>query len=375
MRRRRIIHILSCSLFALVLLLQVTLAAPSYFARGLPALNAPSQGHPHDEHQTLGENAVVATEVDVCSNIGADLIAAGGSAADAIIGASLCVGSIDAFHSGIAGGGFILTRTKKELGHRRQDDDEQQHKVEVIDMRECAPAASNETMYSANSNPNASTIGGLSVGVPGELRGFEYLHSKHGKLPWKQIVAPAVQLNRQGFKVTSQLGVAIAQYSASLLCVQEYFKEVYCANGTAAGVGDHIRRKRYADTLEIIGEKGVDAFYSGAIAKRSIQAIQSTGGIMTLDDLKNYSVQIRRPLSFDFHGKKRVWSSGAPSSGAVVLSALKVMSTYSDKEIKDVGVNLTTHRLIESTKVREREREMMQRERKVWEDYYFIHFC
>lgn len=335
-------QLLFCSLFALVLLLQNSLAAPS-FARGLPALNAPSQGH-HEEHQTAGKYAIVATEVDVCSNIGADLIQAGGSAADAIVGASLCVGSIDAFHSGIAGGGFILTRAKSGR---------HEHKVEVIDMRECAPAASNETMYSANSNPNASRIGGLSVGVPGELRGFQYLHSKHGKLPWKQVVAPAVKLNREGFKVTSQLSVAIAQYSASLLCVQQYFKEVYCANGTAAGLGDHIKRTRYADTLEIIGERGVDAFYYGPIANRSIEAIQSTGGIMTLDDLKNYSVQIRRPLHFDFHGNKRVWSSGAPSSGAVVLSALKVMSTYSDRDVKEVGVNLTTHRLIESTKVRD----------------------
>jgi gamma-glutamyltranspeptidase/glutathione hydrolase len=335
-------QLVTLSLVALFLcsFLHSTAAAP-FHARGLPALNAPSQGK-HDEHATIGKQAVVATEVDVCSNIGADLIKAGGSAADAIIGASLCVGSIDAFHSGIGGGGFILTRAKKADGG---------HKVEVIDMREIAPAASNETMYSANSNPNASTIGGLSVGVPGELRGFEYLHSKHGRLPWKQVVAPAVRLNRKGFKVTSQLSVAISQYKSSFLCKQEYWKEAYCANGTAAGLGDHIKRTRYADTLELIGEKGVDAFYSGAIANRTITAIQSTGGIMTEKDLSGYNVKIRRPLHFDYDESKRVWSSGVPSSGAVVLSALKTMSTYNEKEVKEADVNLTTHRLIEATKV------------------------
>jgi gamma-glutamyltranspeptidase/glutathione hydrolase len=335
-------HLLSpLAALSLCLSLHSTLAAP-LSSRGLPALNAASQGRPN-EHSTSGHEAAVATEVDVCSNIGADLIKAGGSAADAIIGASLCVGSIDAFHSGIGGGGFILTRAK--IGH-------QNHKVEVIDMRESAPAASNETMYSSNSNPNASTIGGLSIGIPGELRGFEYLHSKHGRLPWKQVFAPAVRLNREGFKVTSQLSVAISQYSSSFLCSQEYWKEVYCANGTAAGLGDHIKRTRYADTLELIGEKGASAFYDGPVANRTIEAIQSTGGIMTRKDLKEYNVIIRKPLHFAYQGTKRVWSSGAPSSGAVVLSALKTMATYSDKEVEQAGVNLTTHRLIEATKVR-----------------------
>ncbi|UZJ50718.1 hypothetical protein CBS101457_000038 [Exobasidium rhododendri] len=309
------------------------------YSRGLPALNASSQGR-SNEHSTEGKDAVVSTEVDVCSNIGADLILEGGSAADAIIGASLCVGSIDAFHSGIGGGGFMLLRYKHGSGH----------KVDVVDMREEAPAASNETMYSANPNKNASTIGGLSVGIPGELRGWEYLHSKHGKLPWKKVVAPAVKLNREGFKVTSQLSVAIAQYSTTLMCSDRYFKEVYCPNGTAVGLGDHIKRTRYADTLEIIGEKGADAFYDGPIANRTIAAIQSTGGIMTKEDLRGYRVKIREPMKFDFHGSKRVWSSGAPSSGAVVLSALKTMATYSDEENDKAGSNLTTHRLIEATK-------------------------
>lgn len=153
-------EILTSLLAALFIFGATTQAAsvPS-LTRGLPALNAPSQGY-LDEHSTTGQHGVVSTEVDVCSNIGADLLKAGGSAADAIIGASFCVGSIDAFHSGIGGGGFMLVRYKNGKGH----------KVDVVDMREEAPGASNETMYSANANKNASTIGGLSV-VSGPRRG------------------------------------------------------------------------------------------------------------------------------------------------------------------------------------------------------------
>ena len=138
------------SLLALTSLVCVGRAASlsSTSSRGLPALNAASQGRT-PEHDAAGKHGAIATEVDVCSNVGADLLQAGGSAADALIGASLCVGSIDAFHSGIGGGGFILVRYKEGDGH----------KVDVIDMRERAPAASNETMYSSSANPNASTVG------------------------------------------------------------------------------------------------------------------------------------------------------------------------------------------------------------------------
>lgn len=309
----------------------------------LSALDAPSQGR-KDEHKTRGRRGVVATEVDVCSNIGADLLEQGGSAADAIIGASFCVGSIDAFHSGIAGGGFILLRDESRAAH------DERSGVRFIDMRESAPAASNETMYSANTNKNASTIGGLAVGVPGELRGYEMLHKHYGKLPWHQIIKPIVKLNREGFEVTNQLSYAIAQYSQSLLCNDTYFKEVYCANGTAAGLGDTIKRERLAKTFEKIAHGGADAFYEGKIANRTIEAIQSRGGIMTLDDLKSYKALMREPFSIDFPGGKQVWSTSAPSSGAVVLSALKTIGTYGSHLAQRAGVNLTTHRLIEATK-------------------------
>lgn len=309
----------------------------------LPALNAASQGR-KPEHSRIGPHGAVATEVDVCSNVGADLLKEGGSAADAIIGASFCVNSIDSFHSGIAGGGFIVLRDEKNNGKNQHDG------VKVIDMRESAPGASNETMYSANPNKNASTIGGLAVGVPGELRGFEMLHNQYGKLPWHQVIYPSIQLNRYGFKVTNQLSYAIDQYKDSLLCNTTYWKDVYCPNGKAAKLGDTIKNERLATTFEIIAKQGVNAFYTGAIANRTIETIRNAGGIMTLDDLKQYKAIDRTPFSIEFPQNKRVYSSGAPSSGAVVLSALKTISEYGLNSLENDGVNLTTHRLIESTK-------------------------
>lgn len=106
-----------------------------------------------DKYRTEGARGVIATEVGFCSDIGADMLARGGSAADAIVASGFCVGSVSAFHSGLAGGGFALVRSRVDA-HQTHP-----HKVEFIDFRETAPAASNETMYSDNSNANASTIG------------------------------------------------------------------------------------------------------------------------------------------------------------------------------------------------------------------------
>ncbi|KAI9365000.1 gamma-glutamyltranspeptidase [Zopfochytrium polystomum] len=302
----------------------------------LPALQAPSQGLP-PEHSVSGPRGAVATEVDVCSNVGADVLLAGGNAADAAIAATLCVGSIDAFHSGIGGGGFILVRSPSGS-------------VEMIDMRESMPAAGNETMYSSNADKTASTVGGLAVGVPGELRGWEALHARHGRLAWAELFAPAVRLNREGFRVPSQLAGAIASY-AGLMCGSEYWAEVYCANGTAAGLGDTVRNARLADALEALASGGADAFYSGPMAERTVETVRANGGILTLEDLAAYKVVIREPRSIVVQGgKKRVWSTVAPSSGSVVLSALLTMDQFTEEETAAADFNLTTHRMIEAVK-------------------------
>ncbi|KAI9326418.1 gamma-glutamyltranspeptidase, partial [Zopfochytrium polystomum] len=301
----------------------------------LPALRAPSQGLA-PEHPVSGTRGAVATEVDVCSNVGADILLQGGNAADAAIAASLCVGSMAAFHSGIGGGGFILVRGAGGT-------------VEMIDMRETMPAAGNETMFSANSDKTASTVGGLAVGVPGELRGWEALHKRHGRLPWAKLFEQAIRINRDGFKVPSQTSVAIAQY-ATALCAADYMKDVYCANGTAAKLGDFIKNPRLADTLQIIANEGPDAFYTGPIAERTIATIQAKKGIMTLDDLAGYKVVMREPKSIIFQGKKRIWSTVAPSSGTVVLSALLTMDQYTAEEIAAADYNLTVHRMAEAAK-------------------------
>lgn len=211
-------------------------------------------------------------------------------------------------------------------------------------MRETMPAAGYERIF-IDAGEDSSTVGGLAVGVPGEIRGWEALHKKYGKLPWSELFIPAIKLNFGGFKVPNQLATAINETS-DYVC-KGYFAESYCPGGKVAVEGQTITRPRYAKALAKIAKEGPDAFYKGEIAKNTVKAIKETKGIMTLEDLAGYEVVWREPVSVELNGHK-LYATAAPSSGAVVLSALQTIDQYDD--LKTAGYNLTTHRLIEATK-------------------------
>ncbi|KAK7734429.1 hypothetical protein SLS57_000123 [Botryosphaeria dothidea] len=291
--------------------------------------------YPHEQYEsTEPQLGAVASESSVCSTIGIDLLKAGGNAADALVGTTLCVGVIGMYHSGLGGGGFMTVRGSDGS-------------YEFIDFRETAPAAAFEDMYA--NDTDLSIYGGLASGVPGELRGLEYLHNNYGKLPWKDLVMPAVKVARYGFRVTEDL----IKYMDSATAGQDNFLVNnptwaidFAPHGYRVKLNETITRKRYADTLEVIANEGPDAFYTGAIANATIAALQKANGTMTLEDLKNYTARIQEPVSINYRGYK-LTSGGAPSGGVVALSALKIVEGYEDFG-DPASINLTTHRLDEA---------------------------
>ncbi|EAW11885.1 gamma-glutamyltransferase [Aspergillus clavatus NRRL 1] len=297
------------------------------------ALTAPLENGQF-QHIKHGKRGAVASESAICSRHGTDILKIGGNAADALVATVLCVGVIGMYHSGIGGGGFMLVKAPNGT-------------FEFIDFRETAPAAAFEDMFT--NKTGASTIGGLASGVPGELRGLEHLHKKYGSLPWSVLVKPAVRTAREGFPV----GRDLVKYMKSAVGTgQDFLAENptwaldFAPNGTRLGLGDTITRRRYADTLETIAQKGPDAFYTGPIAETMINALQAANGTMTLEDLRNYTVTIRDVSQIDYRGYQ-ITSTTAPSSGSVALSILKILSTYDDFFTAS-NVNLSTHRLDEA---------------------------
>jgi len=218
---------------------------------------------------------------------------------------------------------------------------------EDIDFRETAPAAAFEDMYSGN--VNGSVRGGLASGVPGEVRGLQHLHEKYGKLSWEEVVMPAVGVARNGFEVSEDL-VRYMEFARqghdNFLSEDPNWAVDFAPNGTLLDVGDTMTRKRYAATLETIAKQGPDSFYEGPMAEAMISAVQKENGTMTLNDLKNYKVEIRKPAKIEYRGYK-LHGSASPASGSIALAMMKIVEGYEDFG-SPAKLQLNTHRLDEA---------------------------
>lgn len=160
---------------------------------------------------------------------------------------------------------------------------------------------------------------------------------------------PAINVARNGFKVTEDL---VGYEKSAIVGLPNFLLEDpsfaidFAPNGTLLGVNDTITRRRYADTLETISKHGADAFYQGPIANATIKALQAANGTMTLDDLRNYSIALRKPAQIDYRDFK-LTACSAPASGVVALSVLKKLEGYGDLGDPS-ALNISTHRLDEA---------------------------
>ncbi|KAJ3292319.1 hypothetical protein HDU79_001529 [Rhizoclosmatium sp. JEL0117] len=278
-------------------------------------------------------NAAVAAENGICSEIGVDILKKGGSSVDATIATTLCLGVTNSFSSGIGGGGFMLVRNITG-------------EYEFIDFRETAPAAAHTEMY--KEDPKKAQVGGLSVGIPGELRGFEFAHKKYGKLPWKDLFEPAIDVAQDGWEVNAVMANRLEVSKEWIMADTEGFaKDFTGSDGNVLKEGDVCRRPRLAKILRTLAENGASAFYEGPIADSLLKTIKKHGGIMTGDDFKSYKVKSSQPLVGYYHGRKVV-TPGAPSSGAMLLSILNIIEGFDFKYRGNSSDTL--HLLIEAYK-------------------------
>ncbi|TFY78553.1 hypothetical protein EWM64_g5458 [Hericium alpestre] len=296
--------------------------------------NAPEHYNP--AYLIKAERGAVASENEVCSKIGVDVMKDGGNAVDAVVSTVFCIGVVNMFSSGIGGGGFMTVRIPPSSPNGTSE-------VWTIDFRETGPALANESMYT--DNPILAQFGGLSVGVPGEVRGLEEAHKRWGRLPWSRLVQPAVDL-AAGWRVGTELSRRIGVFGPVMLLQQDW-RSIFAPHGALLREGELIQRTNYSRTLASIAAHGADTFYHGEIAKSMIQKIQAEGGIMTEEDLANYSVKVRPALEGTYRGRK-VYTSHAPTSGPVLLHMLNLMEHHDIFAPGRTGLNV--HRLVEAMK-------------------------
>ncbi|KAF8984353.1 hypothetical protein BGZ46_008220 [Entomortierella lignicola] len=278
------------------------------------------------------KNGAVATEEIHCSEIGVQVLKDGGNAVDAAVASCLCIGTVNMFSAGIGGGGFMTIRLPNGT-------------VEVIDFRETAPAGANPNMY--KKDPLLAQKGGLSVAVPGEIRGLGLAHSRYGKLPWERLFAPSVKLAREGWAIGPELAKRLQIYK-TMMETEPDWASTFAPNGTVLREGQKIQRKSLADTLETIGKEGVDAFYTGPIAQSMVDHIKANGGILDMNDMKSYKPLIKKPMIGYYQGRK-IYTSPAPTSGPVLISILNILERYDLGRFK-ANANVEAHRLVEAMK-------------------------
>jgi gamma-glutamyltranspeptidase/glutathione hydrolase len=301
-------------------LMLCALCAPlPLLAQQRPAPEAASGVYQHA--RATAKSYMIAAANPLAVDAGLEILRDGGSAADAAVAVQLVLNVVEPQSSGIGGGAFAL--------YWEADDG----RLTSYDGREAAPAAASAARFLAAGRPlsfDSAVFGGLSVGVPGALRVLEALHRQHGRLPWARLLAPAIRLAGEGFRVSPRLSLLLAAMGAEQFApeARRYF---FDATGSPRPPGYLLQNPEFAATLTAIASGGADALYTGPLAAAIVAAVRTAPnhqGDMTPDDLANYRVRERDPLCIGYR-RYRVCSMGPPSSGGLAAAqVLKLLEPF-----------------------------------------------
>jgi gamma-glutamyltranspeptidase/glutathione hydrolase len=252
---------------------------------------------------------MVVTDNAVATNVGRDVLASGGNAADAAVATAFALAVAYPTAGNIGGGGFVVSRMHGE--------------VKALDFRETAPAAATRDMYlDASGKPKPEAREGIkSVGVPGSVAGLWELHQKLGskKKTWAELLAPAIALAENGFPVDDAF-LSTLEIGRKRLEKHPVSAALFLPNGAPPAKGTMFKNPELATVLRRI-EKGPKGFYEGPTAEAIAAQMKSEGGLVTLADLKKYQAKWRAPIVFKYRGHE-VASMPPPSSGGVTLAMI-----------------------------------------------------
>jgi gamma-glutamyltranspeptidase/glutathione hydrolase len=289
----------------------------------------------------VAQHGMVVSQEKLATHIGVEFLKAGGNAVDAAVAVAFALAVTHPQAGNIGGGGFMLV-------HLAAKDE-----TVAVDYRETAPAAMTRDVFlddKGEADPAKSRDSALGVGVPGTVAGLALAHEKYGsgRFTLAQLIAPAIKLAREGFPVEDDLADSLPRI-APRLARWPASARIFLKGDAPLARGDRLVQSDLADSLEAIAAGGPHAFYQGPIAEKMIAALRQSGGIMTLDDLKNYQAIVRPAVRGTYRGYD-IASMPPPSSGGVHL--IQILNILEGFSLRDTGAGsaATLHLMIEAMK-------------------------
>ena len=328
--------------YALLLLLTAcaTSRSPESGAATLKVVSGPEGVSPTwrlagKSRVTQGENAVVVSGNVIASEVGADIMRRGGNAVDAAVAVGFALAVVHPEAGNIGGGGFMVMRMRDGKSY-------------AIDYREVAPGRATRDMFvDHNGNPtNLSITGHLAAGVPGAVAGMAEAHRRLGRLPWRDVVEPAVRLARDGFVVDSFRFRSIESDRERLYLFPGSRKAFLPDSGHAPAPGSRWRQADLGRTLASIRDEGRDGFYRGWVADSIVAEMERGGGIISLQDLIDYQAEWRDPVQIDYRGYTILSMPPASSGGVTMAQILNIMEGWSS--LPKFGTSELLHREAEA---------------------------
>ncbi len=267
------------------------------------------------DYPVHAQHAMVVSVHELASQAGSKIMQQGGNAIDAAVATGFTLAVVHSPAGNLGGGGFMLIRMADGTAH-------------FLDYRETAPAAATAKMYldgQGNVIPDASIIGYRAIAVPGSVAGMVYAERKYGKLGLKAVMAPAIELARNGFPLSwgeahdFQNDEYLGKFAAS--------RHIFQRDGNYYKAGETFRQPELARTLERISQNP-DDFYHGAMARELAAAIQKGGGLITAEDLAHYQVKEREPVHGTYRGYEVISSPPPSSGGTVLIESLNILEGY-----------------------------------------------
>ena len=263
----------------------------------------------------FGAHGMVASNSELASDAGAEILRKGGNAVDAAVATGFALAVTYPFAGNIGGGGFMNIHMADG-------------RSAAIDYREAAPLAATRDMYVDSATgklTNKSRVGHLASGVPGSVAGMAEALAKYGSLPLATVMAPAIRLAKEGFIVDSSLYRSLRGNRS----VQQFAgKALFYPGGEAPAPGTRLMQADLAHTLELIAAKGPAGFYTGEVAEALVAEMKRGNGIITMEDLRRYQAEWRTPITSTYRGYTLLSMPPASSGGITMTETLNILETF-----------------------------------------------